>query len=85
PRNLPPYALLVLAPVASALLALRWFHGGDLQPQPAVRLALVGRWRALSADEARQHQYYGSKGVMLSLLIGMLLNVAVRSAEYLVA
>lgn len=80
-----PYVLLVGAPLASMSLALRWFHHGEKLPQPRVRLARIGRWRTVSLDEARQHPLFGSGGIMLSLLIGMLLNVPVRSMEYLAA
>jgi hypothetical protein len=80
-----PYVLLILAPFASAVLALRWFRDGHLQPQPATRLAVVGKWRALPAGEARRHRLYGTTGIMVSLLIGTLLNVPVRAAEYLVS
>ena len=80
-----PYVLLVIAPFASAVMALRWFRDGDQQPQPATRLARVGRWRDISAGEARSHALYGTSGIMVSLLIGILLNVPVRAAEYLVA
>ena len=80
-----PYLLLVLAPVASMLLALRWFAGGERMPQPATRLAVIGSWRKLSADQARRHALYGTTGIMVSLLVGMLLNVPVRAAEYLAA
>lgn len=80
-----PYVLLILAPFFSALLALRWFQDGHLQPQPSMRLAIVGRWRQLTPSEARRHPLYGTSGIMVSLLIGMLLNVPVRAAEYLVA
>ena len=82
---LTPYLLLVLAPAASFVLALRWFADGHLLPQPERRLALVGRWQALPAAEAMRHPLYGTSGIMVSLLIGMLLNVPVRAAEYLTA
>jgi len=80
-----PYLLLVIVPFASAALALRWFRDGDLQPQPTTRLAIAGSWRTVPAAEARRHPLYGTSGIMVSLLIGMLLNVPVRAAEYLVA
>jgi hypothetical protein len=80
-----PYVLLILAPFASAVLALRWFRDGHLQPQPSTRLAVVGRWRTVSPDEARAHPLYGTTGIMVSLLIGTLLNVPVRAGEYMVA
>ena len=79
------YLLLVLAPFASTLLALRWFRDGHRQPQPATRLARVGRWRPLSRSEAERHPLYGATGIMVSLLVGMMLNVPVRAIEYLAA
>jgi hypothetical protein len=79
------YMLVVVAPFASTLLALRWFREGEMQPQPRARLAIFGRWRRLSRDEAASHPLYGSSGIMVSLLIGMMLNVPVRSAEYFAA
>lgn len=80
-----PYLLLVLAPFASMVLALRWFADADRMPQPVTRLARVGAWRPVSSGEARRHVLYGTTGIMVSLLIGMLLNVPVRAAEYLAA
>ena len=62
-----------------------WFDDGDRMPQPATRLAIVGRWRNVAAEEARRHPLYGSSGIMVSLLVGMLLNVPVRALEYLAA
>lgn len=79
------YMLVIVAPFASTLLALRWFREGDLQPQPRTRLAVVGRWRKLSRDQAARHPLYGSSGIMVSLLVGMMLNVPVRAAEYFAA
>ena len=80
-----PYVLLVGAPLLSMAFALYWFRDGDQLPQPVYRLALAGRWRKVSATEARCHPLYGSSGIMVSLLVGMLLNVPVRSLEYLAA
>src|SRR5688572_19075341 len=80
-----PYILLVGAPLVSMALALHWFRSGDQLAQPAYRLAVAGRWRNVSACEARRHSLYGSSGLMVSLLVGMLLNVPVRSLEYLAA
>lgn len=80
-----PYALLVGAPLLSMGLALLWFAEGDRLPQPSTRLAIVGRWRNVSRDEASRHSLYGCSGIMVSLLVGMLLNVPVRALEYLAA
>ena len=79
------YMLLVVAPFASTLLALRWFSDGHLQPQPVTRLARVGRWRTLNRAEAERHPHYGANGIMVSLIVGMMLNVPVRAIEYLMA
>lgn len=83
--GLVPYLLLIVAPFASMVLALRWFADGESQPQPATRLAVIGRWRGVDGEEARRHRLYGAGGIMVSLLIGMLLNVPVRALEYLAA
>jgi hypothetical protein len=79
------YMLVVVAPFVSTLLALRWFRDGDRQLQPATRLARFGRWRSVGRGEARAHPHYGASGLMVSLLVGMMLNVPVRAAEYLAA
>lgn len=83
-RTVAPYMLLVVAPVASAFLALRWFANGHLQPQPECRLAVLGRWRDVSSKEAQRHKLYGASGLMVSLLVGMMLHVPIRAMEYLV-
>ena len=80
-----PYMLLVGAPLASMVLALHWFKDGDSLPQPRTRLALYGHWRSVDRAEAQRHPLYGSSGIMVSLLVGMLLNVPVRALEYLAA
>ncbi|HET9399267.1 MAG TPA: DUF2569 family protein [Sphingomicrobium sp.] len=80
-----PYALLIAAPALSLVLALRWFANGEAMAQPAFRLARIGQWRTLPAAEARRHALYGTDGFMVSLLIGMLLNIPIRALEYLAA
>lgn len=79
------YMLLVVAPFASTLLALRWFADGHLQPQPGTRLARVGRWIGVNRSEAEKHPLYGTGGIMVSLIVGTMLNVPVRAVEYLSA
>lgn len=80
-----PYLVLILAPFASIFLSLRWFRDGHRQPQPSMRFAIAGKWKTVCRDEAAQHPLYGTSGLMVSLLIGMLLNVPVRAAEYMVS
>jgi hypothetical protein len=77
-----PFVLLTLAPFVSTLLALRWFRDGEAMAQPTSRLALFGSWRTISCGEARHHALYGASGIMVSLMIGMMLNVPVRALEY---
>ena len=79
------YMLVVVAPFASTLLALRWFKDGHLQPQPATRLARAGKWRTLTRFEAERAPLYGTTGIMVSLMVGTMLNVPVRAAEYFTA
>ena len=83
--TIAPYLLLVLAPMVSIALALRWFAGGENLPQPAMRLAQLGSWQDVPAAEAKRHKLYGTTGIMASLLVGMLLNIPFRAAEYLAA
>lgn len=80
-----PYLLLVTVPLISMGLALYWFRDGDAMAQPRTRMAAVGKWTPVSATEARAHKLYGPTGLMVSLLIGILLNVPVRALEYLAA
>ena len=80
-----PYLLLILAPFASMVLALRWFADSDRLAQPKVRLAQAGTWLPVSTATARAHPLFGTSGLMVSLLVGMLLNVPVRATEYLAA
>ena len=85
PATFAPYLLLIFAPAASMLLALRWFANGHRLAQPTVRLARIGSWRPIERSEAMRHGLYGAGGIMVSLLVGMLLNVPVRAAEYFAA
>jgi len=78
-----PYILVVGAPLLSMGLALTWFRDGHLLPKPTTRLAIAGKWRTVTRAEAQNHPLYGSSGIMVSLLVGMLLNVPVRALEYL--
>jgi len=80
-----PYVLLVGAPLVSIGLALKWFEHGDNVPQPRTCLAIFGRWRSVDPAEAKRHPLYGCNGIMVSLLVGILLNVPVRALEYLAA
>ncbi|MBK5264584.1 MAG: DUF2569 domain-containing protein, partial [Alphaproteobacteria bacterium] len=81
--NILPYAAVVMAPVATLFFGLRLFSPNQIHAQPAIRLARYGRWRKINCLEARALPAFGATGLMASLLIGMLLNVPVRTVEFL--
>lgn len=92
PRGLPdalavaiPYVLIAFAPMAGYRLASASFPNGLRTAQPSLRLSFYGRWRKLSLLDARANPAFGPAGFMASLLIGLLLNIPVRSFEFLVA
>lgn len=82
---LVPYALVALAPLAGFLLAHAAFPKGARTAPPGTSLVQWGRWRRLKLGEVRLHPLFGPAGFMASLLVGLLLNVVLRSFEFLVA
>jgi hypothetical protein len=80
-----PYLLIAFAPLAGYRLAAASFPSGGRVAQPAIRLSFYGRWRKLSLLDARANPAFGPTGFMASLLIGLLLNIPVRSFEFLTA
>lgn len=81
--GLLPYLLVVGVPVGALLLGLKLFPAGRVHPQPVFRLAQVGRWRKVDCLRAREMSQFGLYGVMASLLVGIVLNVPVRTLEFL--
>ena len=84
-QTIMPYILLGGAPIAAYALADRVFPRGVLLQQPEIRLARYGKWKPVDVLAARAHPMFGPTGMMASLLIGMLINVPVRSLEFLAA
>lgn len=84
-QTLLPYVLLGLSPVAAYWIADQLFPRGMLMQQPEIRLSRIGKWRSVDVLAARANPLFGPTGMMASLLIGMLLNVPVRSLEFLAA
>jgi len=80
-----PYALAALAPVAGYRIAMAAFPPGALPALASFHLAPFGRWRRLDLLAARAHPQFGPFGFMASLLVGMLINIPVRSFEFLLA
>ncbi len=81
--NALPYLLLVGAPIVTILLGLSLFPADALHAQPETRLARIGRWRRVDPVAARSMPLYGVSGFMASLLVGILINVPVRTVEFL--
>ncbi len=84
-ETLMPYILIGAAPIVAYVLADKVFPRGVLLQQPDIRLARYGKWQNVNILTARQNPLFGPTGMMASLLIGMLLNVPVRSLEFLAA
>ena len=81
--GLLPYLLVVALPVATLMLGLKLFPMGQVHAQPTFRLAKVGRWQKVDCLRAREMSQFGLYGVMASLLLGIILNVPVRTLEFL--
>lgn len=84
-QTILPYILLGAAPIAAFWIADQVFPRGSLMQQPEIRLARYGKWQPVNVLAARAHPMFGPTGMMASLLIGMMLNVPVRSLEFLAA
>lgn len=80
-----PYAAIALAPLAGFALGEAAFPRESRLNSPGVRLSAWGSWRKLAVAEVRAHRLFGPAGFMASLLVGLLLNVVLRSFEFLLA
>lgn len=80
-----PYVLIAAAPLCGYRLAAAAFRSVGAMTQPSIRLSFYGRWRNLDLAGARASPVFGPAGFMASLLIGFLLNVVIRSFEFLAA
>jgi hypothetical protein len=80
-----PYVLIIATPIVAIALALRWFPQGAALSQPRLRLARVGRWCDVDAATAQSDPLFGVGGVMFSLLVGTLLNIPMRTLEFMSA
>lgn len=80
-----PHMLILASPFFAYWAANALFPRGTDFARPEIRLARIGKWRPLDALSARDHPAFGPVGIMASLLLGMLLNVPVRTAEFMAA
>lgn len=79
------YALILLTPVIGVVLARHAFPADVVYAVPRVNLAPVGRWRAVDPLSARAHPHFGPGGMVAGLAIGLLLNIVVRTGEFMAA
>ncbi len=80
-----PHMLILASPFFAYWAANALFPRGTDFAQPDIRLARFGSWRSLNALSVRDHPAFGPVGIMASLLLGMLLNVPIRTAEFMAA
>lgn len=78
-----PYLAIALSPIAGYRIAAGSFPRGLLPAQPAIRLARFGNWQPVDLIQARTSPAFGPTGFLCSLVVGMLLNVPLRTLEYL--
>ena len=79
------YGLIALAPIGGYRMAMAAFPTDLLPDRPCVSLVPFGRWRRLDPLSARAHPAFGPFGFMASLLVSLLLNIPIRSFEFLLA
>jgi len=80
-----PYLLIAAAPIAGYRLTARSFPHGLLSAQPVIRFCRYGTWDEIDPLSARQSPAFGPAGFLASLLVGLLLNVPLRSLEFILA
>lgn len=79
-----PFFAIGAAPVLGYRLAAGAYPKGRISQQPVVRLARYGRWREAEPGERRRAAINGPVGFLVSLLVGILLNVPFRSLKFLI-
>lgn len=83
--TLLPFLLVSIAPIAGYRVATGSFPRELLSAQPAFRLCRFGAWRKVDPLAARLSPRFGPAGFMASLLVGLLLNVPLRTLEFILA
>ncbi len=83
--ELAGYGLIMLAPVLGYMVARQASRSASFHAQARFRLPWPGKWRDLHPEEARAMPVFGAVGFMASLLVGLLLNVVIRTMEFYAA
>ena len=79
------YSAVIAAPIAGYLVARAAFGNGERRQPLDFHLSFVGKWRRVERREARRNPMFGPAGFLASLLIGLILNVVIRTAEFFVS
>lgn len=79
------YIAIIGAPISGYLLARSAYSSKAARKPLDFHLSFIGNWRRISRDRASAHRLFGPVGFMASLLIGLILNVVVRSGEFFLA
>lgn len=83
--DLIAYAIVVAAPVLGFLVAVMASRSTKLALPTSIQFALWKRWHPLAPHEARARPDFGAFGFLASLLVGLLLNVVIRTLEFMAA
>jgi hypothetical protein len=79
------YGAIIIAPIAGYLIARSAYSSEYARQRPDFHLSFIGKWRRVSPAEASQHPMFGPVGFLASLLIGLMINVVIRSGEFFFA
>ena len=80
-----PYMVVALSPILGFLVGRDAFRGKARLRHRQFRFARIGKWKSLDVREAMRHPSFGPVGFMASLVIGMLLNVVLRTIEFAIS
>lgn len=83
--DLLAYAIVIAAPMLGFMVALLASRSAMLASPNSIQFALWKRWHPLSPLEARTRPDFGAFGFLASLLVGLLLNVVIRTLEFMAA
>ncbi|WP_214623085.1 DUF2569 domain-containing protein [Sphingobium nicotianae] len=82
--SLAAHLALIVSPALGLVLAARFFPRHALVALPEIVLARIGRWRRVDPLTAQSHPSFGASGLMAGLAIGLLINVAMRTGEFMI-
>ena len=77
------YGLLLLSPLIGLFAAARAFPRGQLFALPDIPIARFGAWRRVDPLTAHAHRSFGVSGLLVGFVIGLLINIVLRTAEFL--